>query len=235
MTIGDTLIFSGVRWQTVRVVGIERMKPFRSMVVPEEPARARVVFTLAISGHGRPWSATEPQGFWRSFAEIDLIKGDEAAVVAFVRRFGDPAGRLGPGTQTDTASWIPSIAWLGEVAKAWEPPDADGLSSPTKDLARLRRGNRALQDVLLSRSAQEIDVTLHPAGRPGLVMRPVTLRAFMHASASSALNRGVPLRRCGYCQTWFEARRRDARFCSPSCRTFHSEQKRKGECHGERS
>ena len=38
---------------------------------------------------------------------------------------------------------------------------------------------------------------------------------------------GASLRRCDHCRSWFEANRKDARFCSGSCRSFHSQQKEK--------
>ena len=47
-----------------------------------------------------------------------------------------------------------------------------------------------------------------------MTLRPQTLRAFMALSAASARERAISMRRCAYCDDWFELRRSDAVYCS---------------------
>ena len=78
------------------------------------------------------------------------------------------------------------------------------------------RAQEPLQAMLTS-VASAFDVIPDATGH-GLAKRAGSLQAFMFASAASALRRGVPMRQCDHCADWFEARRRDMRFCSASCR-----------------
>ena len=113
MSADDTLVFEGTAWPAARITG-------RLPISPHDPgsrAPARTIFTIAASGHGRRWSTTRPQAFWRSFAETDL--NDAEAVLAFVRRRGDPQGLLGGAV--DTAHWGNLRALLMTAARAWEP------------------------------------------------------------------------------------------------------------------
>ena len=113
---------------------------------------------------------------------------------------------------------------LSAAVEAWEPVDAAGISSFTADQGRLKYANFFVRD--FGHVAKELEPVLDPVG-PGFAFRARTLAAFMVASAASALERRIAFRRCDHCRSWFEAGRKDARFCSGSCRSFHSQQKEK--------
>jgi hypothetical protein len=182
-----------------------------------------MIFSIEAPGGGRSSEATEPQAFWRNFAALDFIGGDGADVLRFVQRHGDPFGTVVAGSRTfDTLNWIPVAAELKKVAQAWEPPDKDGVSKPTCEVSRLHLATnnlrRALSDV-----TDAFTVITDKTGLE-LVRRADTLHAFMVASAASAFRRRIAMRQCAYegCRDWFEARRRDARFCSDSCRASYA-------------
>ncbi len=99
---------------------------------------SRTIFTIAVNGTGRRWSATHPEGFWRDFYEIDLNDAD--AVLRFIRRRGDPDALLDVGAETHTGSWNDLAAWLGIAARAYEPVGADGISRFTTDPPAHRAG-----------------------------------------------------------------------------------------------
>jgi hypothetical protein len=182
---------------------------------------SRPIFTLAASGHGRRWSATRPQGFWRDFTELD--PADAEAVTAFVRRRGDPDGLLDASTETHTGYWYNLYSVLCTAAQAWEPEDAAGISRLTTERDRLQYANLFVRN--LEYVAKDLEPVLDPAG-PGFAFRARTLAAFMTASAASALERHIAFRRCDHCRSWFEVNRKDARFCSGSCRSFHSQKEK---------
>jgi hypothetical protein len=223
MAIGNTLVFDGTAWPAARIVSSSAMvfKTYPQDVDHKPPSRT--IFTLAASGHGRRWSATRPQGFWRNFIELD--PGDAEAVTAFVRRRGDPAGLLDANTETHSGRWYMLQSVLFAAAHAWEPEDAAGISRLTADAGLLRYANSFVGTPDYS-FVRDLEPVRDPAG-PGFAFRARTLEAFMVASAASALERGIAFRRCDHCRSWFEFNRKDARFCSGSCRSFHSQQKEK--------
>jgi hypothetical protein len=222
MAVGNTLVFDGLAWPTTRIVSSSPMifKTYAHDADHKPPPR--IIFTLSATGRGRRWSATRPQGFWRDFTELD--PADAEAVTAFVRRRGDPDGLLDASTETHTGYWdnLHSVLWT--AAQAWEPEDAAGISSLTADRERLQDANLFVRT--FGNVAKDLEPVLDPAG-PGFAFRARTLAAFMTASAASALERQIAFRRCDHCRSWFEANRKDARFCSGSCRSFHSQQKEK--------
>ena len=58
---------------------------------PGEPAPTPCkVFTISVTGGGRPWEASDPEAFWRTFADLDFIDGDGADVLRFVQRPATP-------------------------------------------------------------------------------------------------------------------------------------------------
>lgn len=213
MTADHRVIFSGKRWQTARCrhVGTTGL------------------FELATTGHGREWECPSAEGFWRSFANLNLSDG--SAIETFVQQRGDPYGEL--PNPTHTGHWKNLQALLGTAARAWEPEDRHGVSRITTDRKRLRLAEHFLRDnpVPLLR---EVEPVLDPRGGPRVILRASSLASFMTLSAASAIERRIPMRRCLHCDSWLEINRRDARFCSSSCRAFHSLQK-KGDVHGERS
>jgi hypothetical protein len=225
MATGNTLIFNGIAWPAVRIVNSSLMifKTYPDISDSDYKPPSRPIFTLAASGRGRRWSATHPQGFWRDFTELD--PADAEAVMAFVRRRGDPDGLLDASTEHHTGYWYMLFSVLSAAVHGWEPEDAAGISHlTTTDPGRLRYANSFVRD--FGHVAKDLEPVLDPAG-PGFAFRARTLAAFMVASAASALERGVAFRRCDHCRSWFEFVRKDARFCSGSCRAFHSRQKEK--------
>jgi hypothetical protein len=204
MATPNTLIFQGIRWSVARAV----------------PAGTGL-FEIKTSGHGRKWETGTSLAFWRDFHDLPLEDGD--AVAAFVRRRGYP-GSLNRGEVMHTGSWKGLKALLGTAAGAWEPAGADGVSLVAADPKRLKLADWFLRDnptpVL-----NDAESVLDPGGSPRTVLRAKSLAAFMCLSALSALDRRVPMRRCEHCGSWLELNRKDSRFCSGSCRSFHSQRK----------
>jgi hypothetical protein len=187
---------------------------------------------LSTSGAGRSWSVTEPQGCWRDYAELSLTDVD--AVRRVVQRWGDLSGRLDPRTPVHSGEWYFTHAALGMAAGLWLPPDETGTSHSRDLLGPYQEHIRRFGTEPLSLSpiqgfmAQltpeilaEISLIPDPDGSARLVPRALTLRAFLLASAASALDRRAPMRRCLYCNFWFEPRRKDHRFCSRNCKNQH--------------
>jgi hypothetical protein len=179
------------------------------------PPLSRTIFTIAASGHGRRWSAAQPEGFWRDFVEINL--NDAGAVLRFMRRRGDPDGLLDVGAETHTGHWNNLAALLGTAARAYEPEGADGISRFTTDPQRIKLAEWFLKDAD-SGLLKAVEPMLDPSGRPRVVFRAKTLAAFMVLSAANAVEQRTPMRRCAHCGSWFYVGRSDAQFCSGSCR-----------------
>src|SRR6516165_10647291 len=244
MAARDTLIFTGRRWPGVQSVGGLRS------------GRSFYLFTFRASGDGQQWDTDRPLMFWRSFIEIDLSHTGEA--LHFVARHGDPFGqldqeraRLYPPPFGTNRLWPDLGATFGKIAQAWEPLDPNGISFISDNPERLEVAQRALRELAPPGPHEKglEDIEWIAQGR-GLVPRARTLRAFMIASAASALRRGVAMKKCAYCGDWFELRRTDAFYCSGSCQAADYKQramaqgttvleiasrKRKGRPHGERS
>ena len=147
-------------------------------------------------------------------------------MLRLLTRHGDLTGQLdrtaaaGGRIVGDSFSWPPFIQALKQVAAAWNEPDALGISDWGGDGPRAEAADKALRKLLPAdpdgdpQISNEIDVVYT---RQGLTLRPQTLRAFMTISAASARERNISMRRCAYCADWFELRRSDAYYCSPSC------------------
>ena len=222
MTTSNTLIFEGTRWQTARAVHVG------PTLVTDGHGRERTISVdstwveIAASGRGRRWETETSLGFWRDFYE--LPPGNIDALVAFVRRYGDPYGALDRGDPTtQTTHWKSLQALLGTAASAWEPVDSDGVSQVAADPKRLKLAEWFLRDnpapVL-----QDVESAFDPHS-PRLVVRAKTLATFMLLSALSAVARRVSMRHCDYCNSWMEINRGNARFCSGSCRSLYSQHK----------
>jgi hypothetical protein len=204
MTASDTLIFAGTRWQTARIA-----------------QASSTLFEVAASGRGRAWETDTALGFWRDFAELPLDDGD--AVVAFIRRYGDPYGALDRGEAMHTGHWKNLKALIGTAASAWEPAGPDGVSQVATDPKRLKLAEWFLRDNPAP-VMKDVEPMLDPHG-PHIVVRAKSLATFMCLSALSAVARRVPMRRCQHCGAWLELNRRDSRFCSGACRALHSQRK----------
>jgi hypothetical protein len=209
MATRDVLVFSGRAWPGVKVLA-------------GPGGRLPLVYTA--NGQGRLWDANRARGFWRSFAEIDLADRSTGVVHAarFIRRHGDPLGRLDAGSASSTEQWLPLASALREIAQAWEPADPDGISIFTVDQNRQELAESALR-WLAPPDEGLPEVRLTAQGRR-LVPRAATLGGYMAGSAASMLARGVSMRRCEHCADWYEPGRTDARFCCPACQAVHSRQ-----------
>ena len=208
-----------MRWQAARIVGA---LPMRTHPRADHPPRT--IFKIAASGGGRRWLVDQPQAFWRDFAEFDLNNAD--AVLGFVQRRGDPFGVLDAGGESDTGHWTNLKALLSTASQAWDPAGANGVSRIASDTKRIR-----LAEHFLRSNPQpyldQVKTVLADDGPRITAMRAETLAAFMVLSAADAVERRIPMRRCDHCASWLEFTRNDARFCSASCRSLHSQKQRK--------
>jgi hypothetical protein len=215
-----TIFYAGTSWPTAEVVA---RYPIVTKFVPSGAQQVRQAFnfTLAATGKGKAWSTTRPLALWRDFTALAHHDAEaEAKALAFVRRWGDPKGEINDKDgKTESFDWVVLTASLFHIAQVWSAPDADGVSHYGNDLARLREAHSYWRQFLLPNFIRaDVELEVDPAGGTDLVLRAKTLAAFMGLSASSAMARAVPMRRCQYCTSWFELGRRDARFCSASCR-----------------
>jgi hypothetical protein len=201
MATRDTLIFSGRRRSGVQEAGHAYHGRFCQ-------------FTFTVPGDGRQWVTHAPMAFWRNFAELDLTSTKQA--LDFIARHGDPFGDLDRESRTGTNDRWPALKTaLADIAQAWDPLDND-TSHISEDPHRRTLAQHALYELARPDKAGLGDIEVIAQG-DALVLRAKTLQAFMIASASSALRRGIAMRICQYCGDWFELRRSDATFCSASC------------------
>jgi hypothetical protein len=202
---------------------VDRQPVVTKFVPPAgQEVRQGSVYTLTATGKGKAWSTTRPLAFWRDFTAVAQHDAEaEAPMLAFVRRWGDPGEKInGKGGAAESWDWVMLTASLLHIAQAWDAADAAGVSHfGSNDLTRMREARAHWRNFLFPNFIQaDVELEVDPAGSTDLVLRAKTLAAFMGLSASSAMARAVPMRRCQYCTGWFELGRRDARFCSASCR-----------------
>jgi hypothetical protein len=218
----EPLVFSGVARPSVRVV--ER----RITAVPgtgwgADPRQEALV--IETSGKGRPYQVEHAEGWWRDLAELRI--DDERRVLSLLQRRGDPHGLLQPGTAIVTSSWSAIVAVLRQAATAWQPEKV-GECASLDELVRadafppsaFRPENAEYAAGFLHRmNPEEWKGQLYLAYR-GLEPVPVatSLEAYCVAAAASSLRAGLPMRRCGYCASWFLLHHKTAQWCSPSCR-----------------
>jgi hypothetical protein len=226
MAIRDALIFSGRRWPaTIRTFGLD----LKLSGTPDTDH-----FSFRVSGNGQRWSTQRPLAFWATFAALDLREPGDA--MAFLTMRGDPNGYLDgepydrsqrtflPGKHTFTAGWLVLQDELKRIAAAWDEPNAAGVHLISRDPERLGAAQDALYELARPDKAGLSDIEWIAQGT-GLVPRARTLRAFMVASAASALRRGIAMRTCQTCGEFFELRRSDAVYCSGSCQAADSKRR----------
>jgi hypothetical protein len=178
-----------------------------------------VQFAFAAGGDGQAWHTEQPLAFWRSFAEIDFAYTAEATEKAlrFIARHGDPLGDLDSGSPVGTnAHWHALTDALQNIGQTWDPADPSKTSFMSNDPERIAAAQAALYELARPDKQGLLGVELIAQGS-ALVRRARTMRAFMVASAASALERGIAMRICARCGDWFELRRADAVYCSGSC------------------
>jgi hypothetical protein len=116
------------------------------------------------------------------------------------------------------------MAALDAIAGAWDPLDPNAISFISDDRDRLEVAQHALYELARPDKEGLQGIEWIAQGR-GLVPRARTLQAFMVASAASALRRDVAMKKCAYCDDWFELRRTDAFYCSGSCQAADYKQR----------
>jgi hypothetical protein len=209
----DKIIFSGHSW------------PAAEAWIPAKHGWPAITVELGATWRGKIWSTDAPQAFWRTFCELPFDGVDPDPLAAFVRRWGEPLGRLeGKGGSIRIEEWLTLVNDLRHIAEAWSREDRNGISS-CSDTKRIKEATRWWREVLFPRVSDTLHPVPDPEGGAALVLRASRLSAFMAASSASALERRVPMRRCQYCKTWFELLRPDARFCRPSCRALSHKQR----------
>jgi hypothetical protein len=182
---------------------------------PPDPVtwgRDITVATIETTGKGQPWSTKRAQGFWRTFAEMDL-ENDEA-MTGFVARYGDPDCALSPKTPVHTYYWRRLQGLLKPFARAWEQPDPDGFSQFAAS-----ESNPAYFAELNEKHFKDVSVVPDP--ETGFALHFKNLGDYLIGSALEMARNKPLLHRCDYCGHWHEAARRSARYCSSTCRTQH--------------
>ena len=204
------LTFSGHRWPAARISGRkELLRDSQSSV----DLRTVTVATIVTSGNGRKWTADEPRGFWRTFAEIN--HEDDKAVVDFVRRYGDPAGELTPDSPVHTGYWYQLMTILALFRNAWSGPDHDGISYTLKYPNEFGGLSVEQADLVV----KQTNVSLVIDAKLRLSAQCDRLDQYMVMSAAFMLARRTAMRSCDHCGHWFGLKRRSARFCSTECRS----------------
>ena len=183
-------------------------------------------FRISVGDREKPWTATKPQAFWRSLGDLALRADVDPRELAngfleFVRRFGPLAEPTAEdlATGSDTSTWLTTSRHFAEVAKAWEPEDAAGISRLSPSRTRRDAARRWLGRFLLPAAMDDARYAFDAELR--IVLETYSLVSFMAHSAALALQRRAPMRRCQHCQFWFEPERSDTRYCSNSCRHAH--------------
>jgi hypothetical protein len=222
--LADDLAYSGIAYPLAKVTGATPLEYKFSPAVPGlagRPPKPSLVYRIAAAGREKPWQTNRPQAFWRTYGELNAYSEPDCGEreAAFVRRFGlvnEPETESG-----ELVVYTGSAAqgFFQEIARAWEPEDASGLSRVSLDRKRQRLARHWLSRFVLPAVMAEIDVTFDPELRP--IIQTRSLYAYMALSAASQLLRQAPMRRCRHCLTWFEPPRADALYCSNACRVAH--------------
>jgi hypothetical protein len=228
MAAESTVIFRGTRFPKARVED-RRASPEEPLTGYMRATEGADTFSAVgglASGPGRAWRIDTVQAFWRTFAETDLSRADE--ILAFIQRYG-PLEEHAVGRET-TAGWHRLQAALRLVAPAWEPADGTEISAIT-DNEKWLAAARAWDDSPEARSYLRPGVNLvlvpHPNGKRGEYAPEATnLATFMMASAMRGLENRMPMRKCGFCGTWFHPARKNNLYCSDTCRVRHNEKLR---------
>ena len=223
MAIGDVLLFTGRRWPAARLT-------------QGDGSVDELAFTA--TGDGQSWSTSRPLMFWRNFAALANAPADK--ILKFIARHGDPDGLLDEASSpteriSTTAGWGAVQDGLACIANAWDERDSDLVYRLGKDRQRLDEAEDALRSLADPyrrsgrRGLADVDFVAH--GR-ALVPEARSLRAFMVASAASALRHSTPMRICAHCHDFFELRRTDAFFCSGTCQAAESRKRLEAEVRG---
>ena len=210
----EPLLFDGLRRPAVRV--IERRE-----VIPRRPASGFGIkwqeeLVIETSGNGRPYQVKFAEGWWRDLAELRI--DDEARVLSFLQRRGDPFGELKPGSPIGTSAWLGLKLGLRAAAAAWEWRSDFEISR----VVTLAGGSGFLRTFNLGWTDQ-LGV-IYQGITP--VLKAKTLAAYCFAAAAASLRSGLPMRRCDYCTSWFLLHYANARQCSASCRAARFNKRR---------
>src|SRR5262249_33527084 len=140
----------------------------------QPPPKPWLMFRIAAGGREKSWTTTRPQAVWRSYGE--LLAGPDPNAEG--EREAAPLRRLRPGREPEPESGELVIytghaaqGFFQEIAKAWEPEDADGVSRVSLDRRRQRIAHHWLSRFVLPAVAPDIDVTFDHELRPQLQAR----------------------------------------------------------------
>ncbi|MDX0948998.1 hypothetical protein GOD93_25550 [Sinorhizobium medicae] len=170
------------------------------------------------SGNGQAWDAKRPQGFWRTFAELDLDRRED--VLMFLARYGDPNGAL--PKRSSLERWREMQGRLKVAALAYEPPEA-GISHVSKDDARVKH---AASLGIPGEGVLQFPAVFEP-GKSGSVPRVLDLGTFMQMSAVMMIFNRMPTRRCDECGHWYAHETARGFYCSTACKSASHRRKHK--------
>ncbi len=212
------LTYYGHCWPAAKAV--ERMLAI-NRYAPDDEGEEELVWKLELSGNGRAFQETRPNGWWRSFAELDV--DDKAAVTNWMQRKGHPFKSLTPlkSTLLTTARWADVKKFLQPAVALYGKRDADGVARIEADAAAC---SAALAD-LLEITKKLIRFDPHVVSHEGkLELQPfaLTLDAFLHGSAAHLIDKRLPLNVCLHCGDWFPVYRAGTKYCSTTCRAAAS-------------
>ena len=195
--------------------------------------------TGAEEGHGRRYTARGPAG-----GGADSRSDHDSNDVGSAGLSGPPADGWGASNrprstppERGSGSRSPKIrspaprrvglhVTLGNLSRAWAPPDSEGISVIDPDPARWNEFEIIWRTHTSPWWLGELELIPDPDHRRPFVLRPKTLAAYMAISAAASLYRKAKMRRCAHCGSWFEFVRAHAQFCSLSCRSLAHDSRR---------
>lgn len=212
------LVFHGHRWPAAQIEG-GRVDQYDFTSNADTWGSPHALATLTTRGGGRRWTATTALAFWRSYAEMNLA--DDAAIVDFARRHGDPNSQLSSSKPVRTRFWWSLQGHLRRFAEAWDEGDEYGVSRIRKDAVGQAKAYSAeiSEPFLQGMPPPRIDAEV------GFALEFNNLGNFMLGSAIDQLHRGASMRRCDACRDWYEMRRSTSKTCSATCRNALLKQK----------
>ena len=149
---------------------------------------------------------------------------DDAEIISFVGRYGEPGGKLAPGVRVLTTDWTVHQKMFGAIARYYgrRPMKmASAASSMTS------AGDYQRREHHLRLTFKPVEVKVDRA--LGLVLHFNRLIDFMIASAVSQLLRRAPMRQCDRCHHWYEIQKTTSRTCSAACRVALSRERKEQE------
>ena len=166
---------------------------------------------------GRPYQVKFAEGWWRDLAELRI--DDEARVLSFLQRRGDPLGELKPGAPIITGAWLGLKDRLRTASHAWEWRSGFEISH----LKMAPEGRSLFLRTMNPQWTEHLGVVFQGITP---VLKAKSLAAYCVAAAAASLRSGLAMRRCDYCSSWFLLHYAKARQCSASCRAARFNKRR---------